>query len=188
MSTEVNEPEDEVASNHEQRSDHERVPVDPALHHALVRPDHQGIAAASGGGNPAIEDPLPGLDELVTVRTLEAIVQRQWVGPMADPETLASYEAVLPGMAERLLKVYESQTVQVSNREDQIVKNQHAIDQGGQAWAGVLALVCVLAGIPMLALGNIAGGGIILGMPVVLLVASFIPSAKGKEKAEKTEA
>ena len=55
---------------------------------------------------------------------------------MADPETLRQYEAVVPGRAERLLRAYESQTVQVPDREDAIIRNRYAIDRGGQRWAG----------------------------------------------------
>lgn len=101
---------------------------------------------------------------------------------MADPATLAEYDSIVPGMAERLLRVYESQTVQVSDREDAIVKHHHQIDRIGQAWAGMLALICVLAAIPMLALGNIAGGSIILGMPIVVLIGSFLPKRPAKDK------
>lgn len=94
---------------------------------------------------------------------------------MADPETLRQYESVLPGMAERLLRVYESQTVQVSDREDAIVKNRHSIDRSGQIWAGAIAIICIAAAIPMLWLGNNFGGSVLLGMPVAILVMSFIP-------------
>ncbi|MBK7821964.1 MAG: hypothetical protein IPJ61_13045 [Tessaracoccus sp.] len=173
--------EGEVASSHEQRGNLERVPEYSPVPHGDGPGADPAVARAASAGYPAIEDPLPGIDQLVTVQTLEALVQRQWIGPMADPETLARYDQVVPGMGERLLKVYESQTVQVSDREDAIVKNRHEIDKNGQAWAGMLALVCVLAAIPMLALGNIAGGAIILGMPVVVLIGSFIPAKKKDE-------
>lgn len=101
---------------------------------------------------------------------------------MADPGTLAEYESIVPGMAERLLRVYESQTVQVADREDAIVKHHAQIDRNGQAWAGMIALICILAAIPMLALGNIAGGSIMLGMPIVVMVGSFLPKRSAKVK------
>lgn len=46
-------------------------------------------------------------------------------------------------------------------------------------WAGFLASVCLVAAIVFIAKGNNTGGGIMFGMPVLLLIGSFLPSRRG---------
>ena len=61
--------------------------------------------------------------------------------------------------------MHESQTVRVADREDRIVDAEIRLSGRGQMWAGFLALVCIVA-------------GIMLGMPVLALVGSFLPSLR----------
>ena len=88
---------------------------------------------------------------------------------------MQEYEQVVHGSADRIIRVHESQTVQVANREDRIVDAQIDRDRDGQGWAGFLSLLCVAAGIVFGFTGRISAMAIVLGLPVVMLVGSFIP-------------
>lgn len=98
------------------------------------------------------------------------------MGPLPAPSVLREYEDILPGTAERIMRVHESQTTQVAGREDRIVDAEILLNKRGQVWAGVLALVFAVAGIVFIARGNNIGGGIMFSMPVSMLVVSFLPA------------
>ena len=87
---------------------------------------------------------------------------------------LERYERVLPGAAERIVRVYEVQFVDASQRDDRIVNAELADGRRGQTWAIILALICIAASIVFFARGNLVAGGILLSPPVLLLIGSFL--------------
>lgn len=81
----------------------------------------------------------------------------------------------MPGLAERIVRITESQTVDVSAREDKLVDAEIDTAKKGQGWAIFLATICIIASIVFFAVGNPIAGGAFLGMPLVMLIGSFIP-------------
>ena len=95
-------------------------------------------------------------------------------GPMPPPAILEGYERLVPGAAERILAMAESDT-----------KHQHAIEfaalnaaegevKRGQIFAFVIGLAALLASMFALYMGSPAVAGIIGGTTVVGLVSVFI--------------
>lgn len=68
-------------------------------------------------------------------------------GPLPQPQVLAQYDAVVPGGADRIVKLAENQ-----------VKHRHTMQARGQIFTFVLALVVLLGGIGLVALGNSVEG------------------------------
>lgn len=171
-----------VGSDHEHSErdglDRERVPHVPPVPAGSAGEGARGVEGAAGGSLEATQDPLPDVDDSPYLKG--AVEERSafWVGPLPAPSVLSAYDEIVPGAAERILRVHESQTVRVADREDRIVDAEIRLSGRGQMWAGFLALVCIVAGIWFISEGDNAGGGIMLGMPVLALVGSFLPSLR----------
>lgn len=76
----------------------------------------------------------------------EAVLQAIHVevsGPLPQPQVLAQYDEVIPGGAERIVKLAESQ-----------VSHRQAMETRGQIFTFLLALVVLIGGIGLVALGN----------------------------------
>lgn len=163
----------------------------PAVQAGQSRGDHSGIEAAPGGEPEASQPPLPEVDNVHEVQQLRALIRREstalWSGPLPDPSTLQSYEDIVPGAADRILKVYESQTVQVSDREDRITQAQTRRDFNGQTWAMILSAICVIGAIIFGALRNVPMASLLLGMPAIMLIGSFIPTVMKKSKSDEDD-
>lgn len=102
------------------------------------------------------------------------------MGPLPSARGLAEFEGFMPGLAERIVRITESQTVDVSAREDRLVDAEIATGKAGQGWAIFLSVICILAAIVFFAMGNNIAGGALLGMPLVMLIGSFIPKRQTK--------
>lgn len=95
-------------------------------------------------------------------------------GPMPPPAILEGYERLVPGAAERILAMAESDT-----------KHQHAIEfsalraaegevKRGQIFAFIIGLAALLASMFALYMGSSVVAGIIGGTTVVGLVSVFV--------------
>jgi uncharacterized membrane protein len=76
----------------------------------------------------------------------EAVLQAIHVevsGPLPQPQVLAQYEDVIPGGAERIVKLAENQ-----------VRHRQSMESRGQIFTFLLALVVLAGGIGLVALGN----------------------------------
>lgn len=58
---------------------------------------------------------------------------------------------------------------------------QISTSKNGQGWAIFLAIICVAASIVFFFKGNTIAGGAFLGMPLVLLIGSFLPWSRRKD-------
>jgi uncharacterized membrane protein len=68
-------------------------------------------------------------------------------GPLPHPQLLAQYDEVVPGGADRIVKLAENQ-----------VKHRQTMQSRGQMFTFVLALVVLVGGIGLVALGNSVEG------------------------------
>lgn len=173
---------EEVGSDHEHSGrdelDHEGVPHVPPVPAGPAGGSARGVEKATGRALEEAQDPLPDVDDSSDLRAVVEERSAFWAGPLPEPSTLRAYDEIVPGAAERIIRVHESQTVRVADREDRIISAEIELSRNGQGWAGFLALVCLAAAIVFIARGNNTGGGIMLGMPVLLLIGSFLPSRR----------
>lgn len=79
-------------------------------------------------------------------------------GPLPQPETLGGYEGIVPGAAERIIRMAENQ---LSHRHDQELARLHAdikLEGRGQWMAFVVALVALVGGMVLLAFDKSVAG------------------------------
>lgn len=93
-----------------------------------------------------------------------------WSGPLPPPEVLQQFEIVLPGSAERLFKMVEHKQVEERRLNTAVIHR----DWVGAVVAAVIGLALVGASIYFFAKGNNIAGPVLLGIPGVLMVQSFL--------------
>lgn len=138
--------------------------------------DDRGFQETAGGVPESSEEDLPEANSTQREAELQQVIEASLTtsGPLPDPRLLQMYDDVLPGAAERIVRMAESQTVQVSDREDRIADAQISRDHAGQRWAGLLAVVCIAFSAVFGFRGDPVMAGIMVGMPMVILIGSFL--------------
>lgn len=106
-------------------------------------------------------------------------------GPLPHPEILKGYENILPGAAERVFAMAESQQKHRMAMEETIVKNQIKQSRNGQIWGGLLAVLFGIISFVFAFLGYPTLAGITLTTTIIGLATIFvlnkIPLSKKKE-------
>ena len=125
-----------------------------------------------------------------TIAMLQAAVEvSRYSGPLPRPEDLAKYEQVLPGSADRIIRMAEQQATHRQNLEKLVVESNTGIQKWGLVCAFVIALSAIVGGV-LLSLKGMSGAGLasIIGA-LAALVGVFVygKSAQRKELREKSE-
>jgi uncharacterized membrane protein len=119
--------------------------------------------------------PLPDtpLKQQVVKQVVE--VAESFSGPLAHPEHMAAYEAICPGLADRITKMAETKQARQEDRADFILKNEYADRRLGM-WLGFAALlVLVGTGTALTLLGHIwVGGGMLTASVLGAGIVPFI--------------
>jgi uncharacterized membrane protein len=102
------------------------------------------------------------------------IQQATFSGPMPPPALLEGYERIVPGAAERILAMAESDTKHQQEIEFAALRAAASEIKRGQIFGFVIGLTALGASIVALALGSPAVAGVIGGTTVVGLVSVFI--------------
>jgi uncharacterized membrane protein len=108
--------------------------------------------------------------DVVSERRESLTITRTWQGPLPDPESLAQYEQLVPGAAERFLFMVEGQ---VAHRHRMESENSTRLNWGLVA-AFVVVVLVVAAGAGLIYLGYGWAGAAVIGINVVGLAAVFI--------------
>ncbi|MEN5378906.1 DUF2335 domain-containing protein [Sphingobacterium kitahiroshimense] len=117
------------------------------------------------------------------VRAVRTVVQmKSHSAPIPDPETLAGYNNIVPGAAERILVMAEKQQEHRMTLESKHLNEQLGQSKLGQIFGLIIALVALFAGSFLTMHDYDYVGGILLGATLVSLVAVFV---LGKTKQKK---
>ena len=116
-------------------------------------------------------------DELSQVVATALTAFRQtvsWSAPLPDPHTLQQYNEVVPGAADRIIRMAESDTSERASVEAQLAQGEVEAAKLGISMAFLLAVICVVAAIVFFALGKTIAGSVMLGLPAVTMIGTFI--------------
>ena len=173
MSREPSEQEREVELNHEHDildegddERHRRRDLAPSEPRTPSR-DGQAQSGAVGDNAPPLPFDASGALDLHILQQ-EIVQARTWAAPMPEPDVLRDYDEVLPGAAERILRAFESVTVDASARDDRIVDADNWVAKTGAGWAFALLLFCFFAAVAFFVAGNNYAGSAFLGAPIVM--------------------
>jgi uncharacterized membrane protein len=91
-------------------------------------------------------------------------VQQSYSGPIPDPHSLAQYEQVQPGLAERIIRMAEQEVEHRHRQEDMLIKNTIKMATVGIIFSFVsvilfcgLILCAIIRGMDMATLGIAIG-------------------------------
>ncbi len=110
-------------------------------------------------------------------------------GPFPHPELLAQYERVLPGAAERIFKLTESQSQHRRELEKKVVNSGVINSRLGTLAGLVIALAVIFVGFKTVKLGQSLGGWSLIAGSLASLVYSFRSQKQQQQRdlAEKKE-
>lgn len=116
---------------------------------------------------------------------LAAIKQESYSGPLPHPQYYEGYEKVLPGSANRILTMTETQVQHRVNIEGQIVKRTLTQKSWGMAIGGILTII-ILAAVVFLGLnGHDVLTGTIGTTTIIGVIVVFVLGLKPGEKEEQ---
>ena len=163
-------------------------PVDsaPSPEDGGARDPDAGLAEVTGGHpsgtSPSAEEFAKDLLEQITPEVLERLLSRPQVtaffshfsGPIPAPETLAGYERIMPGLANRIVEMAEAyQRHQIGLERDQF-KAATEFGRRGQ-WFGLgVAIVGFAAAAYLGSLGQPAAAGVVAALDLGSIVTVFV--------------
>ncbi len=112
--------------------------------------------------------------ELGALEAHQYQIERKWKGPMPSPSTLARYETVMPGLAERITAMAETVATGEIKSRAKIADAEIERARIGQAMAALITTIALGAAIYFFAVDNPMAGGLLLSAPVIMLVRAFL--------------
>jgi len=106
------------------------------------------------------------------------IQEESFSGPLPHPDYYAKYDAVLPGSAERILKMCESEQQHRQTITSTFQKGEHRYRYFGMTCAFIVMLVSVCGAIFLIAIDKQLMGGLIFTLSLVAIVKQFIQGKK----------
>lgn len=105
-----------------------------------------------------------------------------YAGPLPHPETLAKFEQILPGSADRIIKQAEAQTHHRIDMEKKVVAADIIKSYMGLTFGFIIGLTGILGGIYLATLGFDVYGPLLSGGSLVSLVLAFIYGTKSRKQ------
>ncbi|MBB1020009.1 DUF2335 domain-containing protein [Dietzia sp. E1] len=140
-------------------------------------PDRRGVPAQRRGevlSGPE-QDPRASGPQAGVVREESQLLSASWSGLLPHPSDFGAYDNVLPGAADRLLRVLESETVDRSRRADKLADAEIASADKDRRAAVALLLLFTALSAAFFASGNPLAGGFFLTPPILGLVKVMWP-------------
>ncbi len=129
---------------------------------------------------PIIEDPAKGTREKTSI--IRRIVSEHFSGPLPPPEVMKRYEEILPGSAERILKMAENQSEHRMSLEKIVIPRQQKESARGQIFGFVLSFLLMVCAVYAIASGFGWIGGMILTVTIVSIATLFIAGRRHNRK------
>lgn len=109
---------------------------------------------------------------------------RSFNGPLPAPEDFQQYEQVLPGAADRILKMAEKQVAHRTDLEKIIVNKNFRQGFVGQIFGAVLALICISVSLFLGMNGHDLLAGMIATTTVIGIITVFVLNQKANSDAK----
>lgn len=115
--------------------------------------------------------------ELEALEALQFQIETKWEGPMPAPAVLAQYEQIQPGLAERITAMAETAVTGDIRTRDKVADAAIARAKAGQLMAFCLTLVALCASVVFFVFDKPLAGGVLVSVPVIMLIRSFLSSS-----------
>ena len=142
----------------------------------MSRKSQRNAPVKRAGGAPDKAAPTPQQQQ-GTLRQI-AVQQQSWHGPLPSPEQLARFNQVLPGCAERIVRMAEQEGEHSREVQMRAVKGTVRGQYIGQFSALAVAAGCLVASYNLAMSGHDAVAGILGGGTLTTVVLAFLNRKK----------
>ncbi|MEK7586811.1 MAG: DUF2335 domain-containing protein [Patescibacteria group bacterium] len=108
-------------------------------------------------------------------------------GPLPHPEILKKFDEVVPGAAERIIKMAEDQSIHRKELEKKVINSDIARSKWGQILGFVISVIGLLAAALIAIYGNAVAGGIIGVGTLASLVSVFMYGSRVRSKERENK-
>lgn len=123
----------------------------------------------------ALQNNAPQNDRITTRYTKKELELRLSSSPIPDPIELANYEAVVPGLANRIVASVENQSAHRIEMEKKVIEGNEEARKKGQNRSFIITLVTIIAGTAITIIPVILG----IPMPLVYILSGSIVTISG---------
>jgi len=114
-------------------------------------------------------------------------VSQSFSGPLPPPEILRKFDEVVPGAAERIIKMAEDQSIHRKELEKKVIDSDIARSKWGQILGFVIAIAGLAVSAIIVVYGNAIAGGIIGVGTLASLVGVFMYGSKTRSEERKVK-
>jgi len=125
---------------------------------------------------PPIErsEATPAIEAIIKSHLIQAEISRQFSGPIPPPDVLREYDNILPGSAERLIKMAEVQSAHRQGLESKVIGSDVYRANAGLWIGAIVAALSIAAGSYLVSIDHDVAGTTIATGVVVSLVGVFV--------------
>ena len=118
-------------------------------------------------------------------KSAQAIVMSEsWSGPFPPPSVIEKYEDMVPGAADRILKMTENQTAHRIEIEKIVIRGDSTRSYLGLIFGFILSMAVISGGIYLVANGHDWAGGVLIGLDLIGLASVFVYGSRSR-RAER---
>jgi len=127
---------------------------------------------------PANRNPSSSPSPISVARTTVTAFQ----GPLPPPELMERYNQIIPGAAQRILNIFESQVQHRQALEQAVIKSDIRDSRLGLYLGFFVSVFAVIGGVICVLSGYTATGGIIAAIPVPVLASVFVYGSTNRRR------
>lgn len=148
--------------------------------------DSHSLDNVSNGlkANPEVDNVLKKLNPKDR-KLVNTVIAERHSGPIPHPRILAGYEKILPGSADRIIKMAEEQSNHRMNMEKNMLASQISYKNKGLNLGFILGAILLLGGLGLLFVGRSATGLTVLAGAAVAIAVPLITGKSDKHQKSK---
>src|SRR3989344_5346523 len=108
-------------------------------------------------------------------------------GPLPPPEILERYEKIVPGSAERIIKMAEGQSSHRKELEIKVITSKIHNSKLGLWFGLIIGIVALISSMVMVVFGHAIAGSAIGILYLASLVGTFVYGSQGKDNSTVTK-
>lgn len=113
---------------------------------------------------------------------VQSLQIQQHQGPLPKPSDLHEYDVIVPGAAERIIKMAEDQAKHRQELERDVIRSDIRDGRTGLYLGFIIGLVAIIMGTYCIAQGHSVAGGVLGGSAVPGLTAVFVYGSRMRRK------
>ncbi len=114
--------------------------------------------------------------------------QSSFSGPIPPPQFLQEYDKIVPGAAEIIVKMAKDQAEHRQTLEKSVINSDIKNSKMGLVFGFIIGMTGIIAGVIIIAVGQVIAGSVISGVTLASLVGTFVYGSQGRKKEREKKA